>query len=133
MKKMTKKALYQSKLFYILNNEKINIMHYYIIYKIYQNILLDKEERLQIPKISKYINQTNTGNIIINEKGVELITKIEKLFNVIPPSKVFEEIMTFGKYKGKRLKTIPLNYLKWMSTQKFCPDQVKKYIKEEFK
>ena len=132
MKKMTKKVLYQSKLFYILNNEKVNIMHYYIIYKIYQNILLNKEERLQISKIDKYINQTNTGNIIINEEGIELITKIEKLFNVIAPSKVFEEIMTFGKYKGKRLKTIPLSYLKWMSTQKFCPDQVKIYLKHVY-
>jgi uncharacterized protein (DUF3820 family) len=36
----------------------------------------------------------------------------------------------FGKYKHKKLKDIPFDYLRWLVDQEFCPNQVKKYVKE---
>ena len=39
-------------------------------------------------------------------------------------------IMPFGKYKGKALKDIPFNYLRWLDQQDFAPKPVKVYVKK---
>lgn len=41
--------------------------------------------------------------------------------------------MRFGKYKGEFLDDVPIDYIKWLLKQDFCPDPVKKWAKENEK
>ncbi len=36
-------------------------------------------------------------------------------------------ILTFGKYSGKKLNTVPVGYKIWLSKQSFVSDQIKQY------
>jgi ssDNA-binding Zn-finger/Zn-ribbon topoisomerase 1 len=36
--------------------------------------------------------------------------------------------MPFGKHKGKSLERIPINYLRWLAQQTYCPSNVKRFV-----
>lgn len=38
-------------------------------------------------------------------------------------------VITFGKFKGKKLKEIPSRYLLWLIEKDFTTGQLKKYLK----
>lgn len=39
-------------------------------------------------------------------------------------------IMPWGKHKGKSLKNIPINYLRWVATTEYAPGSVKRFVKK---
>jgi uncharacterized protein (DUF3820 family) len=103
--------------------------------------------------LKKYIFQTSTGKLSITEEGKKLVKSVEGLFSttvIIKDSTQEDKVriarhnneileardemdelwpMERGKYAGKMLFQIPLNYLKWLTEQSYCPHQVRTYVK----
>jgi len=88
---------------------------------------------------TKLIKTNNAGyklvkdNIVVNgvwKRGEQIIdgnNNMQRMFKAFDES-VAGYKLTFGKFQGKALRTIPNYYLKWLITTDDCPKEVIKYL-----
>jgi hypothetical protein len=146
------KILNQTKVFNILKFYKLNLRQYYILYKLYIKEELTKKDLEISNQILEYIIKPSTGKIYINPIGMKIVEEIEECFFLLKKpilnEKEIDELrykinssismarkykkgsyrLKFGKYQGRQLIDIPLNYLQWLAKQSFCPDPVKTFV-----